>query len=323
MNEALPSVWVLADDRAGNVSQCLGVAEALGYPFEVKTIRYGRLGALPNALRGASLTGLKDDSRKALSPPWPDLVIAAGRRTAPVARWIKAQSGAFLAQIMDPGGPGRADFDLIAIPAHDRPKPAPNVLVMDGAPHRVTKARLAAEAEIWRPRFAHLPRPWLAVIVGGKTRKRDFPVTMAEQLGRDVARLAGGLGASVLLTTSRRTGAPQEQAIAAQLPDPSWLYLMGQPGDNPYFGLLALADRIVVTGDSVSMCCEACASPAPVFIWAPDGWVAPKHARLHQGLYDLGVARPLSGTPSLESGERPGLDMAGKVAAAIRERIKR
>ena len=42
-------IWVLADDRVGNVSQCLGVAEALGLPYEIKTIRYDRLGALPNA----------------------------------------------------------------------------------------------------------------------------------------------------------------------------------------------------------------------------------------------------------------------------------
>lgn len=314
-------VWVLADDRVGNVSQCLGVAEALGLAYEVKKIRYDRLGALPNALRGAGLLGVDGDSRAGLVPPWPDLVIAAGRRTAPVARWIKRRSGAALAQIMDPGFPGRDDFDLIASPAHDRTRPGRNILEIVGAPHRVTQQRLEAEAAIWQPRLVHLPRPWVAVIVGGATRRRPFPVEMAMALGQRVAELAQASGGSVLLTTSRRTGAEQERALAAVLPEPRWLHLFGQGGDNPYFGFLALADAVVVTGDSVSMCCEACAAPAPVFIWAPGGWVAAKHARLHARLFELGVARPLTGVASFEAWPRPRLDAAGDIARAIRERM--
>ncbi|MDO8606499.1 MAG: mitochondrial fission ELM1 family protein [Phaeospirillum sp.] len=317
----LKRVWVLADDRVGNVSQCLGVAEALGLAYEVKTIRYNRLGALPNVLRGAGLLGVAGECRAGLVPPWPDLVIAAGRRTAPVARWIKRRSGAFLAQIMDPGFPGRDDFDLIASPAHDRTAPGRNISEIVGAPHRVTPRRLEAEAALWRPRFAHLPRPWVAVIVGGATRRKPFPTEMARALGERVAELAAASGGSVLLTTSRRTGAAQEQALAAALPEPRWLHLFGQGGDNPYFAFLALADAIVVTGDSVSMCCEACAAPAPVFIWAPEGWVAAKHARLHARLFELGVAKPLTGAASFEGWPRPRLDAAGDIARAIRERM--
>lgn len=314
-------IWVLADDRAGNVAQCLGVAEALGRPFAVKTLRYDRLARLPNLLRGAGLTGVSAESREALRAPWPRLVIAAGRRTAPVARWIRRQCGARLVQIMDPGFPGRGDFDLIVSPAHDRPRTGGNVMEVLGAPHRVTPERLAAEADRWRPAFAHLPRPWVAVIVGGATKNRPFPVEMAQGLGESVARLAGGMGGSLLLTTSRRTGGPQEAALAAGLPEPRWLHLFSQGGDNPYFGFLALADVIIVTGDSVSMCCEACASAAPVFIWAPEGWAAPKHARLHAQLYRAGLARPLAGAVSLECWERPRLNAAQDVARAIRERL--
>ena len=314
-------IWVLADDRAGNVSQCLGVAEALGRSFAIKTIRYDRLARLPNVVRGASLTGIMADSRAGLTAPWPRLVIAAGRRTAPVARWIKRQCGAKLVQIMDPGFPGRDDFDLIVSPAHDRRKPAANVVEILGAPHRVTEARLTAEGEKWRPAFAALPRPWVAVIVGGATKNRPFPVEMARGLGDNVARLAASGGGSLLLTTSRRTGAEQEAALARCLPEPRWLHLFGQGGDNPYFGFLALADAIIVTGDSVSMCCEACASAAPVFIWAPEGWVAAKHARLHAQLYQAGLARPLDGAASLAGWERPRLNAALDVARAIGERL--
>lgn len=316
-DESVP-VWVLADDRAGNVSQALGVAEALALPFAIKTIRYDRWAGLPNLLRGARLFGIETRCRAGLVPPWPRLVIAAGRRTAPVARWIKRQSGARLAQIMDPGGPGRDDFDLIAIPAHDRPHPAANVIEIIGAPHRVSPARLAGEATRWDAAFAALPHPRIAAIVGGATRKRPFPVEMAEELGRRVAELAAAAQGSVLLTTSRRTGPAQSQALAATLPGPRWLHLYGQPGDNPYFGFLAHADAIVVTGDSVSMCCEACAAAAPVFIWSPPGWAAPKHERLHTLLYQRGLARPLGSVADLSPWDRPRLDAAGDIAAALR-----
>lgn len=316
-NDPGAPVWVLADDRAGNVGQCLGVAEALGWPFVVKQIRYGRLGRLPNLLRGASLLGVDGASRAGLVAPWPRLVIAAGRRTAPIARWIKRQSGARLVQIMDPGPGGRSDFDLIAIPAHDAAVGGPNVLTVTGAPHRVTAAKLAEAAELWRPRFAHLPRPWVALIVGGSTRQRQFTAAMAEDLGRRVAALGG----SVLVTTSRRTGTEAEDALLAGLPEPRFVHRWGAAGDNPYFGFLALADTLVVTGDSVSMACEACAAPAPVYLFTPKALVVPKHARLHAELYARGLARPLDDAATPEPWTHPPLNAAGDIAAAIRERL--
>ncbi|KAF0224855.1 MAG: hypothetical protein FD176_1037 [Rhodospirillaceae bacterium] len=310
-------IWVLADDRAGNVGQCLGVAEALGRPFTVKSIAYDAWARLPNILRGASLLGVAAAGRAGLTAPWPRLVIAAGRRTAPVARWIKRQSGAKLVQIMDPGPGGRGDFDLIAMPRHDAGGVSGGrVLPITGAPHRVTAAKLAEAAALWRDRFAALPHPWVALIVGGDTRKRPFTPAMAADLGRRAAALAAG--GSVLVTTSRRTSPQAEAALLENLPEPRFVHRWATGGDNPYFGLLALAERLVVTGDSVSMACEACASPAPVYLYAPDGWVVDKHARLHRQLYLQGYARPLpeSGRAD-EAWSHPRLNAAADIAAAV------
>jgi mitochondrial fission protein ELM1 len=315
----MADVWVLADDRAGNVGQCLGVAEALEMPFEIKEVRYGRLGGLPNLLRGASLTGVTPQTIQALTPPWPRIVIAAGRRTAPVARWIKRRSGAFLAQIMDPGPGGRGEFDLIAVPNHDGGTlVGANVLAVTGAPHRVTRTKLAEAAALWTPRFAALPRPWVAVIVGGSTRRRPFTEDMAGQLGARVAALAPH--GSLLVTTSRRTGQKPEQSLLAAMPKPGFLHRWGQAGDNPYFGFLALADALVVTGDSVSMACEACGTDKPVYLYSPPGWVVTKHARLHAELFAAGFARALEDGTRLESWTHPALNAAQDIAAAIKAR---
>ncbi len=312
----MSAVWVLADDRPGNVGQCLGVAESLGHPFEIKPIHYTRMGRLPNLLRDVSLLGVSAESRAALLPPWPRLVIAAGRRTAPVARWIKERCGASLVQIMDPGPGGRSDFDLIAIPDHDRRAPSGgNILRITGAPHRVSLAKLAEAREIWCDRFASLPSLRLGLIVGGSTRKLPFTPIMAEALGRTISQLAPG---SVLATTSRRTGTAAETALLASLPSPRFVHRWQDGGENPYFGFLALADVLVVTGDSVSMVCEACASPASVYIYAPEGFVSAKHARLHETLYRQGVARPLEGVTRLETWEHAPLNAADDIAKAIR-----
>lgn len=337
-----PLIWVLTDDRAGNVAQAVGVAEALGRAFETRAIRYTPLARLPNILTGASLIGLDPMTRMALAPPWPDVVIAAGRRTAPVARWIKKNAGkaVILAQIMNPGRRGAEEFDLIAVPRHDCERPdgdAPNVMRITGAPHRLTEARLAGAADAWRDRIAHLPTPRVALIVGGATHKRPFPEGLARDLAGQVSRMAEQAGGSVLFASSRRTGTAAENALASALTGPHtsffWsragegrhLLKEGAPsragGDNPYVGFLALADAVVVTGDSVSMCSEACATPAPVYIYAPEGMVAPKHARLHRQLFEAGFARPLS--DRLDRWTHPPLNAAGEVAHKIDELIHR
>lgn len=320
MNE--PTLWVLTDDRPGNAGQALGVGEALGWPFVQKQIGYTLFGKLPNLLRGATLLGVDSSSCEGLAPPWPDVVVAAGRRTAPVARWIKKQTGGrtYLCQIMWPGGAGARDFDLIAVPTHDELLGThSNVLRVTGAPHRVTEARLALEGMKWKPRFRSLRKPRIAVIVGGSTKNRTFTPAMARDLGEKVAALAASTGGALMVTTSRRTGEDAEEALLSALPEPACLYRWGSPGENPYFGFLACADVIVVTGDSVSMVSEACATKVPVYIYAPDALISPKHARLHVHLYALGMAEALSG--SFKPWTHPPLNAASDVAKAVRQAL--
>jgi mitochondrial fission protein ELM1 len=315
-----PDIWLLLDDRAGNRGQCLGVADVLGLPYGIRDLEYSLLANLPNRLLGASLAGLRAESRAALAEPWPDLVIAAGRRTAPVARAIKRRSGGrtALVQLMDPGSPGIDDFDLVAVPRHDATDAGPNIVTVTGAPHRITATSLGAAGQRWRSRFEDLPRPWIALIVGGSTRRRRFTDAMARDLGRAASRMAADAGGSLLITTSRRTGDPQ-QTLLAEIAVPKFVYGWGAGGENPYLGYLALADAVVVTGESVSMCSEACASTAPVSIYAPGALITPKHGRLHAELFEKGYARPFTGV--FEAWTHPPLNAADDIVAAMRRRL--
>jgi len=313
-------IWVLVDDRAGNRSQALGVAEALGLPFQVKELAYGGLAAVPNVLMPASFLGLTQESRQRLTAPWPRMVIAAGRRTAAVARRIRQLSGhtARLVQIMHPGG-HTGDFDLIAVPRHDAPVAAPNILRITGSPHGLTPAALAEARAQWEPRLAHLPQPRLALLVGGTTRRRRFTPEMAAELGRLASGMAEATSGSLMVATSRRTGDAAEALVSA-LQAPAEVYQWGQGDENPYRGFLASADGIIVTGESMSMCSEACAETGPVYIYAPEALITAKHRRFHETLYEDGYARPLDGT--FEAWSHPALNAAAEVVQAIRERLK-
>jgi mitochondrial fission protein ELM1 len=223
---------------------------------------------------------------------------------------------------MSPGLSGlfrREVFDLLVIPAHDRPAAAPNVLPILGAAHRVSPLALAQAELAWRERLAHLPHPRVALALGGKIRGMGMPPSLAHDLGRSVAQLVIGLRGSVMATTSRRTGEEATDALAAGLgPAMHVLYRWGEPGENPYMGFLAAADAVVVTADSVSMISEACATKAPVYVALPE-LAGSRHKLFIESLVQAGQVRPF--VHSLSPWPRTPLDESGRVAEEIRRRF--
>jgi uncharacterized protein len=226
-----------------------------------------------------------------------------------VARWLRHR-GARAVHCMRPGA-GAGDLDLLVIGAHDRPRPAPDVMEILGACHRMSPERLAAARAEWAA-LATLPAPRVALLVGGPVRGEGMRPEVAAAIGERVAGMAG----SVLATTSRRTGAPATEALSAALAGrPHRLFRWGEGGANPYAGFLAWADAVVVTGDSVSMLSEALAGAVPVFVADPGG-LGPRHRRLRESLVEAGQVRALGAG---WFGRQP-LDESARVAAAIRAR---
>jgi mitochondrial fission protein ELM1 len=299
-------IWVLEDPRAGTAAQALGIAERLGAPFRRLPLRFGPLAKLP--WPWPTLAGLAD--RSAFTPPWPRLVISAGRRSAPASRWLRAQ-GARTVHAMRPGF-GAKDFDLLVIGAHDRPAPAPNLMLIQGAAHRLTPEALSTATAAF-PDFATLPRPIVTLLLGGPVRAEG----MAPEVAARIAEQAAGLGASVLATTSRRTGAPASLAVAEVLKNiPHRLYPWGASGANPYGAMLAMADTLVVTGDSISMLSEALMTKAPLLIADPGG-LGPRHQAVAESLITAGLATRL-GDPLPPP--RLMRDETARIAAEIRSR---
>ncbi|MEE8332664.1 MAG: mitochondrial fission ELM1 family protein, partial [Alphaproteobacteria bacterium] len=248
--------WVLSDGKAGMESQCLGLAGALGLTPEIKRISpRAPWKFLPPQLWPWPLLAPGPGGDR-LTPPWPDLLIATGRQAvAPSIAIRRAAAGATVTvQIQNPRvSPAR--FDVVITPEHDG-LAGPNVVTTLGSLHGVTAARLDEAAAAFADRYAALPRPLVAVLIGGANRQYRMPPACADRLGAMLAEAATASGAGLIITPSRRTSAKNMRRIAAHLKDVPTDIWDGD-GDNPYCAMLGLADAIVVTGDSVNMMTEA------------------------------------------------------------------
>jgi len=265
------TVWLLLGKGAGGNAQMIALADALGWPYEAKQIIYNRLDRIPNVLLGASVAGV-DRSRSApLAPPWPDLVIAGSRRSAPVARWIKQQSGGktHLVHLMHTQVPPH-HFDLVITTPQYRLPRLPNILHNTGPLNPLPADKLATAAAKWADKLAPLPRPWTALLVGGNSSAYVLDAETAARLGRQANDMVKASAGTLLLSTSPRTPDDAADALIAAIDCPARIYRWQRNDpENPYHAYLALADQFIVTADSASQLVEACQTgkPVQVFDW--------------------------------------------------------
>ncbi len=319
--------WVVTDGRAGIENQALGLAEALARLIELKIfakriVVRAPWRSVPGPFWGDPLTKLSKDGAL-LRPPFPDILIGCGRLAAPIAASVKRRCPqTFVVQLQTPPAPA-SEFDLVIPPLHDRLQGA-NVFPILGAPHRVTADRIAADAERLAayPPVAALLRPLVAALIGGPNRSYRFGAPEASRIGAALAGLAQG-GAGLIVTLSRRTPPEAGKALGEALAGAPHLLWNGETIaglDNPYFGMLGLADQILVTEDSVNMAAEAAATGKPVQflalrkrMFASDA----KFERFRAALIERGAARRFSG--ALERWSYDPLDETARAAAHVAE----
>lgn len=310
MGAALNSA-VLTEPYAGLQAQALGLAEAAGLSPDVRVLRaQGVWRYLPPNWWPAPLAAIEPE---ALASPLPELLIGCGGKAAMVLAALRGRATRVIVQ-----HPRMAPqkFDLVVAARHDR-LTGQNVIVTRTALHRVTPQKLAAAAEVWEPRLAHLPRPLVSVLVGGSNGRFRLGAAEAAKLATILAGIMRDQGAGVALTPSRRT----DPAAAAHLADtlrPLGAYVHDFSGENPYLGLLALADAVVVTCDSVSMISEAVATTAPVLVQGLPGR-SRRNAIFLAGLIHDGRIRPFLGR--LEFWDVKPLDDTPMAAAEMRRRL--
>lgn len=309
------TAWWITTGEAGFRTQARGLAEAVVPGAVEKTIGL----KAPWSMAPPWLGILKhlDPSRDRLEAPWPDLVVSCGRKAGKVALAVKAASGGRTLAVHVQHPLANLDrFDLIIPMRHDAAPAGAHVMPIDLALHDVTPDLLQRSAEAWRGRFADLPRPLTGVLLGGATKQRPFTVEQARELiGRLKAlRAEGGLA----ITPSRRTPPEVKAALREAFAGDAGVRLWDETGDNPYRGILALSDRIVATGDSVSMVSEAVATGAPVAVFDLGGG-GKRHRRFLENLVERSIVSRADGSPFVAG---KGLNETPRAIEAVQRLIR-
>ncbi len=296
--------WVVTDGRAGIESQALGLAEEVARYCDIHIVKkiisvQSPWRHLPYPLWGDPFDKLSREY-SLLRPPFPDLWIGCGRLSIPFGMALKKRHAAtFTVQLQRPRAPTHA-FDLVVPPSHDQLS-GDNVFPIIGSPNRITSQKLTEAGEQLAPYIERLPKPRIAVLLGGSNRYNRVNEFQAARLQIVLGNLlAEGFG--LMVTSSRRTPSVVRTALTGFQTEAAWFSVQQEglsPPANPYFGMLDQADHIMVTDDSVNMAAEAAATGKPVHIYHWRGeemqGVSQKFRRFHNSLMEYGATRAFSG----------------------------
>jgi uncharacterized protein len=311
----LETCWILTDGKAGDEAQCVGVAEALEVPYQLRHVQPGipfswfmPYGPIDPRERPAA-------KGSPIAPPYPDLAIGSGRRAVAYLRHVKRASGGrtFTVCLKDPRT-GTSAADLIWVPEHDGLRGA-NVLVSPTAPHRFPGKLLDQLRQTPHKELDRLPAPRVAVLAGGNSRHHVFSGDDCKRFVEGLGAWVSEYGASLMITASRRTPDQLSEALLTLARSGNHYYWPGT-GENPIASFLAKADAVVVTADSTNMIGEAAATGKPVHVFHPAGG----HSKIDRflGTLDrLGIIHPFPGP--LKTTTYVPQDPAPMIANAIRQ----
>jgi hypothetical protein len=257
-----PRVWLLIGRRRGDNNQVLALGEALGLPFETRTIFYRWTARARMKLFPRSIGHLTAASRHWLQPPWPDLVIGVGRRTVPVARWIQRQSGGRtrIVRVGHPRAPN-ALFDLVVTTRQYPVPPGENVVTLPLAMNRFrTPPQPTSDEQAW---LDAQRRPRLLLSLGGPASMWRLDLKALRLATEELVKRAENAGGTLIIVGSPRTPAEAWSVVreaAGSSRNVAWV----KKGEVRYPVLLNDADEQFVTADSVSMISEAVITGKPV-----------------------------------------------------------
>lgn len=307
--------WTLTDGHAGNVRQAQALAVALARPARGWALqaRAPWRWLAPRVLPGAR-AAFGDEFARALATP-PSLAIGCGRQAALATRLL-GRHGARTVQILDPRVAPR-HWDVVIAPEHDDLQ-GDNLIRLLGSLHPVNDAWLAAARSQFTA-LATLRQPRTTLLLGGNSAHAQLDAGDVDALATGLQRTVAAEGGCLLVTTSRRTPAEIAGRLRQRLSGHAGVVWTGPAdGANPYPGLLACADRIVCTADSVNMLSEACATPVPVFVAGIDR-LKGRPRRFIDSLLGLGRVRPFDDT--LAPFAVTPLRETARVAAEVQRRL--
>ncbi|MBY5963371.1 mitochondrial fission ELM1 family protein [Marinobacter nauticus] len=239
-----PVIWLITDNKAGHRNQLRGLGNRLRV-LAGADLHWINATDYPTPMWRA-LTGIAPASVPNL--PAPALIIGAGSGTHRLLLALRRYRKAKTLVLMKPGFPLRL-VDAAIIPAHDKVKPARNILITEGVINAVTPlARLTS-------------KPEALVLIGGPSQHYDWhDDAILSQLGDLMARYPEWRWT---ITNSRRT----PKALSDRLSELQGPRISVVDHNQTHEGWLnhqlASSRAVWVTPDSQSMVCEAVTSGVP------------------------------------------------------------
>ena len=290
-------VWCLTDERVGSSKQAIILANKLcNNSAIIKNIVYNKFIVLPNLLKFKT-TGIdfkKSDNLTVNNiEQLPNIIVFAGRRLAGVALYLKKQfykqfkKNVKLIAILNPNYNFKL-FDFVILPKHDRIKADKykNVITINGSICELNKNKIKADGEKFKQQIINqYKHPCHCLIIGGDTKNKKMNVNNFKIFVKNLDEKIKKDNGFLLISTSRRTNQECITMLKNTISCEHYLY-QWQKNDknNPYFAFLDLADKFIITADSISMLAEIINLHRMTYVYVDEKSIANKHKKFIESL---------------------------------------
>ncbi|QCE32257.1 hypothetical protein FAI41_00915 [Acetobacteraceae bacterium] len=310
---------LVGEDFAGMRAQLFGLSGRLGWKGQFYPVQrnFSRLSLFLLRHLPLPLTLLFLKKKLPVLPKETAMIISVGG----VGGWV----GALLAhayhlpiiQIQNP----RASFfryHFIITCEHDGVA-GKNILSLPTALHGITSEILENEKNKWQVLLNPMQKaPFLGVLLGGNNGRYKFGAAEAQKLAEEIRGFLEKNNGQAFILRSRRTDEKILEILKAQLQNLPVSFWEGKT-ENPYKGVLACADILCVTGDSVSMLSEAAATTAALGVFPLKGQ-SKKLEKFHKLLFSTGRAQAF--TSDMKPNIFQPLDAGEKAVREVKKRFR-
>ncbi len=293
-------IWIIADNKVGTYQQSIALAEAIGFEYELIKVNYNYFSKLPNFLLRFFPIHLDKISCKKCYDYidncnyFPRFIISSGRRTAPIALWLKKYFIlSKIIQIMQPEI-NYNKFDFIILPKHDKIKnfKFKNLITTIGALNRINDKIIDEEQKKFTSFFDKINKKIVVLLIGGNSKDNSYDPNSIANLCQQVSTIINNNNYFLVALNSPRTTFEIDQIIINNLNcEHVFLEYKNIKNNNPYIASLGYGNLFIATGDSVSMISECCSTGKPVFIFDNNKISSPKHRAFHQQLFQNNYAK--------------------------------
>ena len=246
------------------------------------------------------------------------VIISCGRKSVISSIALKKRFGKeiFNIHIQNPNV-SLKHFDIVISPEHDNLK-GDNVITNKGAIHYLSKKEISQNLKYLK--LEKEKKQIVAFIIGGPNKYFGYSEEQVHYIFNKVKTLFTPDKFKIIIIPSYRT---PENVIKKAFNTFSFNHLVVKEVDKKaYLSGLALADFIVVTGDSISMISEAAVTGKPIYIAMMKSMRSSSRFKTFYNQFkSLGIVKDLE--DKVDNWSYDKLDEVNRIAPIIREKMKK